>query len=543
MATSLDTLILNILLKGEERVATEESISREQVRQLYNVIVRQVQTLAVRHLEEHAIAQRVALSPATCALLVEKLRKEDLLSSAEQHAKRRTGRDDRSDRIRQYYSLHVQAGKTIEEIARERNVRETSVYGALRRYGLFAEYYTRHPPKSSETHAALQAMVQAGKTIDEIANERGTLRGNVYSILRYHGLLTDYFTRHPKKPTSDEVRTEYAALIAAGDSIEQIAEKHKSKPASVYAALSSYGLLAEYRKHHPSNRSGITIERVQAYIEQGLSVAEIASRFNVSRQNIDYYLRKHNLHNQWKTVRDRRKQEQHEMQAEERGQRQHLVSLLAQMTLQKAQGDKALEKATQYALSLRRYDIRPSTFNQYYRLFQEYYTAQERGEKRSVMELAEASDISVTHISNILRAVGEAPMYYGAIQRHPLTPQQKQLIRKTFTIKTSLPYTILAQIIGVQPHHFTFSYYRQGRKKKQPSPTRLCQVGFLGAGGEVISHTSAFDLYAAVNAGFTKEEAMEYAGIKTDNGYDAALAKRKKAEREVRKVKRALGIK
>jgi transposase len=92
-------------------------------------------------------------------------------------------------------------------------------------------------------------------------------------------------------------RAELSAQLAAGRSIESIA-RAAGRPASTVAYwVNKYGLTSHHAERH-APRGGIERQRLQALVEEGLSIRQIASRCEVSATTVRHWLQRHGLKTQ-----------------------------------------------------------------------------------------------------------------------------------------------------------------------------------------------------------------------------------------------------
>ena len=278
-----------------------------------------------------------------------------------------------------------------------------------------------------------------------------------------------------------------------------------------------------------------TYEGLETFVLVGWSQTKIADHFCVSKERIRQVINARGLHDQWE-VADKEKrahEKQHLLQ-----ERQTLVRLLYQTVMQRAKQDQAMEKALTYYFHLH-HPRKESFLPKYYALFQAYYHAQNRGKKLSLHQLAEQSDLSPVYIGSILKVVGEEAMF-GSIKRHTLTSTEKNIVHRAITCNTSLSFTEIEQITGINRWVFHQIARRYGIQTRDQNRSRI--YTYI-PGKESITFSKALHLYEALDAGFTQHEAMAYADIKTDKGYTFTLEQRTEVEWEVTRFKKAVGIK
>lgn len=104
---------------------------------------------------------------------------------------------------RDWLEAQVQAGRSIEDIAREVGRHPSTVAYWMNRFGLVSVHASRHRPRGGIPRAELERLVEAGLSVRQIAAQRGVSATAVRHWLRKHGLKTHparYARRDESKP-------------------------------------------------------------------------------------------------------------------------------------------------------------------------------------------------------------------------------------------------------------------------------------------------------------------------------------------------------
>ena len=88
-----------------------------------------------------------------------------------------------------------------------------------------------------------------------------------------------------------------AAQLADGRSIEAIARETGKSASTVGYWVNKHGLSSRHAERHAA-RGGIERERLQALVEEGLSIRQIAQRCDVSATTVRHWLQRHELKTQ-----------------------------------------------------------------------------------------------------------------------------------------------------------------------------------------------------------------------------------------------------
>jgi transposase len=91
--------------------------------------------------------------------------------------------------------------------------------------------------------------------------------------------------------------TTLASQLAEGRSIESIARETGRAASTVAYWVNKHGLTSQHAPRH-APRGGIERERLQALVEAGLSIRQIAARCDVSATTVRHWLQRHGLKTQ-----------------------------------------------------------------------------------------------------------------------------------------------------------------------------------------------------------------------------------------------------
>ena len=84
-------------------------------------------------------------------------------------------------------------------------------------------------------------------------------------------------------------RQSLEALLDKGLSVEQIGKRFGKDPSTVSYWMKKYGLVSPYREKHAA-RGGIGRQRLEALVDRGLTIAEIAHEVGLSRGAVRHWL-------------------------------------------------------------------------------------------------------------------------------------------------------------------------------------------------------------------------------------------------------------
>lgn len=83
-------------------------------------------------------------------------------------------------------------------------------------------------------------------------------------------------------------------LLDQGVSVEQIGRRFGKDPSTVSYWMKKYGLVSPYREKHAA-KGGIERERLEALVERGMTIAEIAEEVGLSKTTVRHWLTEYGM--------------------------------------------------------------------------------------------------------------------------------------------------------------------------------------------------------------------------------------------------------
>lgn len=181
--------------------------------------------------------------------------------------------------------------------------------------------------------------------------------------------------------------------------------------------LSKYSIIKHLRELHLNRRKGRPKGKGKtggnplrdARIEDGLSLGEMARLEGKDRRTPYQYMDYHGKLDSW---REKRKEVKAKAKIEERERKivisNVVSSVMASKILSTYEDKEAAKKVVEYTAV---HSCTYKSYGQLYTLFSRYYEAQRKGEKCSLEELCDGTEISIMTTSRILKAV-RLPAFY-----------------------------------------------------------------------------------------------------------------------------------
>lgn len=87
------------------------------------------------------------------------------------------------------------------------------------------------------------------------------------------------------------------SLLDQGVSIERIATRFGKDPSTISYWMKKYGLVSPYKEKHAA-KGGLEKEQLEALVQAGMTIAEIADRVSLSKATVRHWLRRYALRTQ-----------------------------------------------------------------------------------------------------------------------------------------------------------------------------------------------------------------------------------------------------
>lgn len=250
-----------------------------------------------------------------------------------------------------------------------------------------------------------------------------------------------------------------------------------------------------------------------------LELKDIGEIYDVSHETVRNRLKERNLYKKYKKYRS----SEYRKSIYEK-----LTQSLNSLALKKAEGNKPAERALEYRLTHNRKAIR--NYEKLQTLFNEYYQAKERGEKKSTQELGDLVGINQNTALKIIKEVDEEPLN----KKTKLSKSEREITEKAIETETDLNFKDMEYLTGIP--WYNFSYYAENKNEDREHDLIFDNLY------DKITYRKTMDLFEALEADFTKEEAKEYAEIETEEGYQFIMENKERVISEVNKFLEEVGL-
>ena len=143
------------------------------------------------------------------------------------------------------------------------------------------------PDKLRELH------LNQGLSIREIAAELDVSARTLYRTFQHHKIPIEDQPVENHKPHLRDILTKEtltSAIEAEQLTVAQIAARHDCSAQTIYTYLKRHDIERPAKRPRTRRHPGLTVENVAALYASGLSQAELATHFNVSKRNIAAFM-------------------------------------------------------------------------------------------------------------------------------------------------------------------------------------------------------------------------------------------------------------
>jgi len=260
---------------------------------------------------------------------------------------------------------------------------------------------------------------------------------------------------------------------------------------------------------------------VDCMIKRGFSLSQMAEKQGCTPQNINYYLGKSGLREQWKQLR-LELNPHFGAKAKSR-----IASLIYGQMYSKAvkNEDRPYQRALEYRFGG---PGRQIPLENLVKLFKEYYSAIDENKKVTYMGLARAAGMSYSNVTTVFDVLDLGHRQHLKQTKCDMTGERKRQIKKVLHVDISGPDA--ADLLGL-PEYLVAAYLRRaGTPKKETKP--LKQFFFSVGETDALTMRKARRIYEAKDAGFNLDEVCEYTGYKKEV-VDYALQNRNEIQEKI----------
>ncbi len=250
---------------------------------------------------------------------------------------------------------------------------------------------------------------------------------------------------------------------------------------------------------------------IDAPLEEGKAITEMAKAAKISRQAVDQYLKRTGQHKAWKEKRREVKQaKQTAIQAQDLEHFRFCSVLKARANQSAEEKGWAYQKAWEYRSSLCWLPEDAIPFKSLLTLFRRYERAKEKEEKLSLEELAEGLFTPGRYAGHILERVGIEPMHW-TFERHLVHYEKKLAINRAARYLPRISCADIGYFLDL-PRYIVSQHPAMKEKKrgKESGTKRIIKMFSEGKGKvSVLTYRLSSQIYKAKAAGFNQEETAE----------------------------------
>lgn len=315
---------------------------------------------------------------------------------------------------------------------------------------------------------------------------------------------------HKRRETLEERLTRIREAAQQAHSVEELCQQTGYQPKTLQSYTMSYKIpLLFPRSKFYAARPIARRPEIDRLIEQGKMLKEIGQdeQVNLSRERVRQYILQTGQYDDWKEKKLEGKGKT-TAQLQTRGEFCSLLEARADQLAE--QRGWAYQKAWEYRSSLMVQPKGKIPFKSLLTLFRRYEKAKEKGEKRSLEELAEGL-FYASDAGRILRRVDLEPMY-GIRDRHQVHYETKLAINRAARRLPRISHPDIAYFLDfplyVVQQHPAMRARKRGRGSGAKRIIKIFGRGF-GKGTDYLTYRLASQIYESKAAGFNQLETAE----------------------------------
>lgn len=254
---------------------------------------------------------------------------------------------------------------------------------------------------------------------------------------------------------------------------------------------------------------------LEKLIKEGKNTSEIAKIMKITWQGVHYILKRYGFEEFYKEAQIKKEEENKTNKKEEIKNKQILVNLIYQRTLQLAEKESfGARKAIEYMINRNNTNINylsPTENLSKYRysytelktIFDRYNEAQQKRIKLSLEEIVEGLDIDPMGASRILKKSGLEPMYGTRERSSPTSKEKVVAIKRAYS--TDLSYSDIGYFLSI-PHYICIQRSKKYRGLKKPIKIWYNTQNNKKGIEVYLSYSLASQIYEAQDLGFNEQE-------------------------------------
>ncbi len=191
----------------------------------------------------------------------------------------------------------VEIGMSSDDICKELNIGTDAYYDLLKQFDIKTHAKIERERVESITKIQLETLINQGKNYDEIVKELGVSKSSINMLIDKFHIKT--LIKETRAKIFGVTKEHIEALLEAGKSADEICEELHIRKRSYDALLNKLGVSTKL-KRCKENIASITKEKLQAMVDSGLPVAEISKRLKITKATFYQLLKRLNIRYNYK---------------------------------------------------------------------------------------------------------------------------------------------------------------------------------------------------------------------------------------------------
>lgn len=191
----------------------------------------------------------------------------------------------------------VEMQMPIDDICKELNIGKDAYYDLLKQFDIRTRAKIERGRVESITKIQLETLINQGKSYDEIVKELGISKSSINTLIDKFHIKT--LIKETRAKIYRVTREHIEALIEAGKSTDEICEELHIGKRSYDALLNKLGVSTKL-KRSKENIASITKEQLQVMVDNGLTVNDMLKRLKLTKPTFYQLLKRLNIRYDYK---------------------------------------------------------------------------------------------------------------------------------------------------------------------------------------------------------------------------------------------------
>ena len=181
----------------------------------------------------------------------------------------------------------IETGKTYPEIAEALNIAKPTLQRLITKFQIKTKILQKKEAMDNVTKEKLEELIASGKSLDEISRELNISPRNYSTLVNRFGIMTVF--REGKANNLSITKEKLQALVDTGRSVQEICETLNISDASFYHLLKRLGVNYDYKHHY--KLKDVPKNKLEQTVQEWESQAKAKEKLNIKTSTFNYKAR------------------------------------------------------------------------------------------------------------------------------------------------------------------------------------------------------------------------------------------------------------